>query len=58
MDWSVTLAYGQAVARHLGMQFQTSWREGGIEREMCRQETRTAPVVSIAASRRERFHTA
>ena len=45
MDWPVTLAYGQALARHLGMEFQTSWREGGIEREMCRQETRTAPVV-------------
>lgn len=45
MDWPVTLAYGEALARHLGMEFQTSWREGGIEREMTRAETRTAPVV-------------
>lgn len=45
MDWPVTLAYGQAVAQHLGMEFVTSWREGGIEREMCRQDTRTAPVA-------------
>ncbi|CAN7782819.1 phosphoadenosine phosphosulfate reductase family protein [Variovorax sp. LjRoot175] len=45
MDWPVTLAYGQAVARHLGTEFVTSWREGGIEREMTRDETRTAPVV-------------
>lgn len=45
MDWPVTLAYGQAVARHLGMEFVTSWREGGIEREMTRAQTRTAPVV-------------
>ena len=45
MDWPVTLPYGQAVARHLGMEFVTSWREGGIEREMNRQQTRTAPVV-------------
>lgn len=45
MDWPVTLAYGQAVARHLGMEFVTSWREGGIEREMNRKQTRTAPVV-------------
>lgn len=45
MDWPVTLAYGQAVARHLGMEFVTSWREGGFEREMNREQTRTAPVV-------------
>jgi 3'-phosphoadenosine 5'-phosphosulfate sulfotransferase (PAPS reductase)/FAD synthetase len=45
MDWPVTLAYGRAVASHLGIEFSTSWREGGIEREMNRQQTRTAPVV-------------
>lgn len=45
MDWPVTLAYCKAVSDHLGATFQTSWREGGIEREMTRQDTRTAPVV-------------
>jgi len=45
MDWPVTRAYCQAFARHIGAQFTTSWREGGIEREMTRLEQRTAPVV-------------
>ncbi|WP_454909709.1 phosphoadenosine phosphosulfate reductase domain-containing protein [Variovorax gossypii] len=45
MDWAVTTDYCRVFARHIGATFQTSWREGGIEREMLRQDQRTAPVV-------------
>lgn len=45
MDWPVTTDYCRAFARHIGAHFQTSWREGGIEREMLRENQRTAPVV-------------
>lgn len=45
MDWPVTLAYCEALAKAFGVQFTTSYREGGIEREMLRENTRTAPVV-------------
>ena len=30
MDWPVTEAYCKAVADHLGMSFETSWRAGGL----------------------------
>lgn len=45
MDWPVTTDYCRVFARHIGASFQTSWREGGIEREMLRLDQRTAPVV-------------
>lgn len=45
MDWPITTDYCRAFARHIGARFQTSWREGGIEREMLRENQRTAPVV-------------
>lgn len=45
MDWPVTrgycAAFGQAMA--LGVRF--SWREGGFEREMLRDQSPTAPVT-------------
>lgn len=44
MDWPVTNAYCKAVALALGMAYETSWREGGFEREMLRKESATAPV--------------
>ncbi|WP_234265151.1 phosphoadenosine phosphosulfate reductase domain-containing protein [Hydrogenophaga sp. NFH-34] len=44
MDWPVTNAYSRAVADALGMEYRTSWREGGFEREMLRQDAPTAPV--------------
>ncbi|TAL65852.1 MAG: phosphoadenosine phosphosulfate reductase [Burkholderiaceae bacterium] len=45
MDWPVTNAYCEAFAKHFGAAYVTSWRTGGIEREMLRQDKRTAPVV-------------
>ena len=45
MDWPVTLAYCEAFALHIGASFQTSWREGGMRREMLRADERTSPVV-------------
>lgn len=45
MDWPVTNACCEAIARHIGAFYATSGREGGIEREMTRNEQRTAPVA-------------
>lgn len=45
MDWPVTLAYCEAFAKHIGAPLQTSWREGGMRREMLRRDDRTSPVV-------------
>ncbi len=43
MDWPVTKAYCEAFARAFGLDISMSWREGGIEREMLRQDAPTAP---------------
>jgi 3'-phosphoadenosine 5'-phosphosulfate sulfotransferase (PAPS reductase)/FAD synthetase len=45
MDWPITPAYCRAVAKALGLPIYFSYREGGIEREMLRKDTPTAPVV-------------
>ncbi len=45
MDWPVTEAYCKAVANHLGMSFETSWRAGGFEAEMQRQNSPTGAVM-------------
>lgn len=45
MDWPITPAYCRAVARALGMPIFFSYREGGFEREMNRDQAQTAPVV-------------
>lgn len=45
MDWPITPAYCKAVADALGIPIYFSWREGGFEREMMRNEDRTAAVV-------------
>lgn len=44
MDWPCTRAYCKAVADHLGIPLYYSWKEGGFEREMLRDGTRTAPI--------------
>jgi 3'-phosphoadenosine 5'-phosphosulfate sulfotransferase (PAPS reductase)/FAD synthetase len=44
MDWPVTRSYCEAVAKHLGLPIYFSWKTGGFEREMLREESRTAPV--------------
>jgi 3'-phosphoadenosine 5'-phosphosulfate sulfotransferase (PAPS reductase)/FAD synthetase len=44
MDWPCTEAYVRAFADALGLAVFFSWREGGFEREMLRQNARTAPI--------------
>lgn len=45
MDWPVTRSYCRAVAKALGLPIYYSWKTGGFEREMNRQDARTAPMV-------------
>ena len=44
MDWPCTPAYCQEFARAFQVPVSFSWREGGFEREMLRNNTPTAPV--------------
>ena len=44
MDWPVTESYCSAVCQALDVPLTFSWREGGIEREACRDQAATAPV--------------
>ncbi|MFX4226397.1 MAG: phosphohydrolase [Porticoccaceae bacterium] len=44
MDWPVTTDYCRAFARAFNIPIYFSWREGGFEREMLRDNARTAPV--------------
>ena len=45
MDWPVTEAYCAAFARAFGLRLFLSWKEGGFEREMTRDNARTAPIA-------------
>ena len=45
MDWPVTGAYVAAQAEAFGLPLFRSWREGGFEREMLRQDAPTAPIL-------------
>ena len=45
MDWPVTGAYVAAQATAFGLPLFRSWREGGFEREMLRQDAPTAPIL-------------
>ncbi|MBK4736054.1 phosphoadenosine phosphosulfate reductase domain-containing protein [Noviherbaspirillum pedocola] len=45
MDWPVTNSYVEAFARHFGLKFFKSYRMGGFEREMLRENSLTAPVA-------------
>ena len=45
MDWPVTLSYCKAFAKAFGMRFVTTWRSGGFEAEMCRQDSPTQAVM-------------
>lgn len=45
MDWPITKDYCRKFAEALGIPIYFSWREGGFEREMLRDNQRTAPVV-------------
>lgn len=44
MDWPSTRAYCSAVATALNIPIYFSWRMGGFEREMLRENARTAPT--------------
>lgn len=44
MDWPCTRAYCEAIAHYFRIPIYFSWREGGFEREMLRQDQRTAPT--------------
>lgn len=43
-DWPVTADYCRKVAAALGLPIYFSWRVGGLEREMLRDQAATAPV--------------
>lgn len=45
MDWPITKDYCRKFAQALGIPIYFSWRQGGFEREMLRDNQRTAPVV-------------
>jgi len=44
-DWPCTKAYCNAFAEHLGLPIYHSWRDGGIEAEMTKDQDRTKPVI-------------
>lgn len=44
MDWPCTPGYCQRFADDLGMTIYFSWKAGGFEREMLRENARTAPI--------------
>lgn len=44
MDWECTRGYCQRFAEDLGLKIYFSWKKGGFEREMLRENSRTAPV--------------
>lgn len=44
MDWSCTVAYVKAVGKAFGVPVYLSWKQGGFEKEMLRQDQDTAPV--------------
>jgi 3'-phosphoadenosine 5'-phosphosulfate sulfotransferase (PAPS reductase)/FAD synthetase len=44
MDWPITPGYGEAIARTFGVPIYYSWKVGGFEREMLRENSLTAPT--------------
>lgn len=45
MDWPCTTAYCEAFAKAFGFRYAESWKVGGFEREMLRENTGTAPIA-------------
>jgi 3'-phosphoadenosine 5'-phosphosulfate sulfotransferase (PAPS reductase)/FAD synthetase len=45
MDWAVTRDYCRAFARAFELKLYFSWKVGGFEGEMCRENSRTAPTA-------------
>ena len=52
MDWPCTEAYVRAFARALGIAVYFSWRVGGFERELLRNNETTAPIACETPSGR------
>jgi len=44
MDWPCTTAYSEAFSKHFNSPHYLSWKVGGFEREMLREDSRTAPI--------------
>lgn len=44
MDWPVTESYCEAIAAHFAIPLFFSWKEGGFEQEMLRNNAPTAPI--------------
>lgn len=45
MDWPITESYCEAVAKAFEVSITFSWRRGGLEAEMLRQDAPTAPMM-------------
>lgn len=45
MDWPCTESYCEAIANAFGIPIYYSWKHGGFEGEMCRENDATAPVL-------------
>jgi len=45
MDWACTRDYCRKVGEALGIEVYFSWKQGGFEREMLREDSLTAPIV-------------
>jgi hypothetical protein len=45
MDFPVTHSYVEVMGRELGIKVYFSWKQGGIEREMLRENCGTAPIT-------------
>ena len=43
-DWPCTRGYVDAFGRHFGLPVYHSWRKGGLEAELIKQDARTGPV--------------
>lgn len=46
MDWPCTDAYCEAFAKHFGFRYARSWKVGGFEGELLRENARTAQVAT------------
>lgn len=44
MDWEVTHSYCQRFSNHFGVPIYYAWKDGGFEREMTRENAKTAPT--------------
>lgn len=45
MDWPITRSYCQAFAKAFGLKLYFSWKKGGFEGEMLRENQLTAPIL-------------